>query len=126
MDHQHFFGKDLCTYVDARSKNVHVKMCTHTFMPCAHMFLHKTMHIVMIVHYYNKTLRFKFRKDQIFRYGYLQNKAEHARKRHKYICEVLTHMCARFCVVCVRMCTDLYQNILGASLLCHEHKFQIS
>ena len=39
-----------------------------------------------------------------------QNNAEHACKRHKYICKVLTHMRAHFCLVCSCMCTDLYKK----------------
>ena len=32
----------------------------------------------------------------------------------------------RFCFVCARMCTDLYQKIFGGSLLCWELKSQVS
>ena len=44
-DHQNSFGKDLCKYTRAWSKNVCVNVKTHTLTstPHAHMFLHKTL-----------------------------------------------------------------------------------
>ena len=59
------FGKDLCTCTRAQSKSVHMhinvplKMCAHTFMRGAHMF-------VLVVHSYVMTLSLKFRKDPSF------------------------------------------------------------
>ena len=49
VDYQKNFGKDLCTYARAQSKNVqmrvnmHIKMCANTFMPHVHMLLHGTL-----------------------------------------------------------------------------------
>ena len=68
MTYQKNFGKDLCAFARARSKNVcvrinvHLKMCAHTFLPPVHMFLH-----VLVVYYYVMTLSLKFHKDLSFR-----------------------------------------------------------
>ena len=119
-----FFGKELsiymcthkakaCAYIYALCQN----MRTHIYASCTHVVTWNFTNIVLIVHYYVMTLSFKFGKDPSF--------------WCRDICKIMLSMharginaCAHFQFVCMHMCTDLYQNFYGGTLLYHELSFK--
>ena len=89
----------------------------HVFALCVLLCTWIFTKIFLVVYYSVMSLSFKFHKDPVFRCGDIGINAS---------LHVLMCTCARFCFMCARMFTDLYQNFWGGLLLCYELKFQIS
>ena len=124
MNYQQKNRKDLCTQTRTRGVNVRARVSsrqnarTHVYASCARVYTRIFTIFLLVVHYYLLNLSFKFHKDRSF--------------CCRDICKTIlmfvsslifntrckrAHTHARLRLVCARVCTDLYENFCGRSLL---------